>query len=88
MRNKTRLFFATLFCLALMFPASNVHAAITSNETGTHDGYDYEFWKDDGGYGSMTLNSGGTFSAEWSNINNILFRKGKKNSMRLRHISK
>lgn len=78
MRNKTRLFFATLFCLALMFPASNVHAAITSNETGTHDGYDYEFWKDDGGYGSMTLNSGGTFSAEWSNINNILFRKGKK----------
>ncbi|MNJ45731.1 Bifunctional xylanase/deacetylase precursor [compost metagenome] len=26
----------------------------------------------------MVLGSGGTFSAEWSNINNILFRKGKK----------
>ncbi|UOQ50628.1 glycoside hydrolase family 11 protein [Gracilibacillus caseinilyticus] len=61
-----------------MVPAVNVHAAVTSNDTGTHDGYDYEFWKDSGGSGSMTLNSGGAFSAEWSNINNILFRKGKK----------
>ena len=26
----------------------------------------------------MTLNSGGTFSCQWSNINNALFRKGKK----------
>ena len=53
-------------------------AAITSNEIGTHDGYDYEFWKDSGGTGSMTLNSGGIFSAQWNNVNNILFRKGKK----------
>ncbi|WP_078556752.1 glycoside hydrolase family 11 protein [Bacillus alkalicellulosilyticus] len=60
-------------------PAVNVHAqTITSNEIGTHGGYDYEFWKDSGGSGSMTLNSGGTFSAQWSNVNNILFRKGKK----------
>lgn len=26
----------------------------------------------------MTLNSGGAFSAQWSNIGNALFRKGKK----------
>lgn len=50
---------------------------ITENEMGIHDGYDYEYWKDSG-YGSMTLGSGGTFSCQWSNINNILFRKGRK----------
>ena len=26
----------------------------------------------------MTLTGGGTFSCEWSNINNALFRKGQK----------
>lgn len=78
MKRKARLFIATLFGIALTFVAATVYAAITNNEIGTHDGYDYEFWKDSGGSGSMTLNSGGTFSAEWSNVNNILFRKGKK----------
>nr|2F6B_A Chain A, Family 11 Xylanase [Bacillus]2F6B_B Chain B, Family 11 Xylanase [Bacillus] len=51
---------------------------VTDNSTGNHDGYDYEFWKDSGGSGTMILNSGGTFSASWNNVNNILFRKGKK----------
>nr|AEI54132.1 xylanase [Paenibacillus campinasensis] len=79
-RKKTRWYIAVLLCFVLLLPAGGAHAAttITSNEIGTHDGYDYEFWKDSGGSGSMTLNSGGTFSAQWSNINNILFRKGKK----------
>lgn len=49
---------------------------ITSNQTGSHGGYTYEFWKDSGGSGSMTLNSGGAFSCSWNGINNILFRKG------------
>lgn len=62
-----------------MLPTGSVHAqTVTSNSIGTHGGYDYEFWKDSGGSGSMNLNSGGTFSAEWSNVNNILFRKGRK----------
>ncbi len=77
-RKSMKLLFVMLVCFALTIPAVNVNAAVTSNETGTHDGYDYEFWKDSGGSGSMTLNSGGTFSAEWNNVNNILFRKGKK----------
>ncbi|WP_281272362.1 glycoside hydrolase family 11 protein [Paenibacillus sambharensis] len=78
--KRMRLWLAALLCIALALPAVSVQAAttITSNQTGNHDGYDYEFWKDSGGSGSMTLNSGGTFSAQWSNINNILFRKGKK----------
>ena len=77
--KRMRLIVAILTCFALVLPAVSVHAAttITSNSIGTHEGYDYEFWKDSGN-GSMTLNSGGTFSADWSNINNILFRKGKK----------
>ncbi|TYQ18192.1 UNVERIFIED_CONTAM: lysophospholipase L1-like esterase [Acetivibrio alkalicellulosi] len=62
----------------LVFPSMEVHAqTITRNEIGTHGGYDYEFWVDNGS-GSMTLNAGGAFSCEWSNINNILFRKGRK----------
>lgn len=50
---------------------------ITENELGTVDGYDYELWKD---YGttSMTLTGGGTFTCDWSEINNALFRIGRK----------
>lgn len=78
-RGKTKVFLTLLLSLALALPASIAHAAttITSNQTGTQDGYDYELWKDSGTT-SMTLNSGGTFSAQWSGINNALFRKGKK----------
>lgn len=63
----------------LALPAVCVNAAttITSNQSGTQDGYYYELWKDSGTT-SMTLDSGGTFSAQWSNIGNALFRKGKK----------
>jgi len=50
---------------------------ITDNQTGTYDGFDYELWKDNGNT-SMTLNDKGTFSCNWSNINNALFRTGKK----------
>jgi endo-1,4-beta-xylanase len=69
---------ATFTILFTSFPV-NVQAAttLTSNATGTIDGYNYEYWKDNG-TGTMTLNGGGTFSCSWSNINNILFRTGKK----------
>jgi len=50
---------------------------ITNSSTGTHDGYDYELWKDNGNV-SMTLENGGNFSCQWSNIGNMLCRKGKK----------
>ncbi|SDC27462.1 endo-1,4-beta-xylanase [Pelagirhabdus alkalitolerans] len=65
-------------CFISLLATTSVFAAVTSNELGTHGGYDYEFWKDSGGSGSMTLGNGGTFSAEWSNVNNILFRKGQR----------
>ena len=66
-------------CVQLVLPSAEVQAAQTiyNNQTGTQDGYNYELWKD---YGttSMTLNGGGTFSCQWSNIGNALFRKGVK----------
>lgn len=52
-------------------------ATITENELGTVDGYDYELWKDHGTT-DMTLTGGGTFTCNWSDINNALFRIGKK----------
>lgn len=48
---------------------------ICNNETGSQGGYTYEYWKDQG-TGCMELGSGGTFSVDWNNINNLLARKG------------
>ena len=50
----------------------------TENITGTADGYDYELWKDEGDTTFNVEPGGGTFSCEWSNINNALFRRGQK----------
>ena len=63
----------------MMMPASTGMAATTYTEniTGSEDGYDFELWKDTGTT-FMTITGGGTFSCEWSNINNALFRKGQK----------
>ncbi|MCL2759155.1 MAG: glycoside hydrolase family 11 protein [Treponema sp.] len=54
---------------------------VTSNERGTFDGYDYEFWKDGSASGKMVLGEAGTFKCEWSNgggYSNILFRSGRR----------
>ena len=70
---------SVVLCAQLILPSAEVQAAQTiyDNEIGTQDGYGYELWKD---YGttSMTLNAGGTFSCQWSDIGNALFRKGIK----------
>jgi peptidoglycan/xylan/chitin deacetylase (PgdA/CDA1 family) len=73
------LFLAMLMCYTFAIPIVNVQAAqtLTSNATGTIDGYNYELWKDSGTT-SMTLNGGAKFNCSWSNINNALFRIGKK----------
>ena len=51
MKRKMILFLAILICFTVLFTVFmvNLQAAgetITSNETGTHGGYDYELWKD------------------------------------------
>ncbi|NLM58207.1 MAG: carbohydrate-binding protein [Clostridium sp.] len=81
MKHKLRLIVSAMLCLSVLFTllAVNVQAdvTITSNQTGTHGGYDYELWKDSGNT-TMVLKDGGAFSCSWNNINNALFRKGKK----------
>ena len=81
MKSNVKVLFSTFLCFAILFALFpvNVQAgpSFNNNATGTYEGYDYEYWKDNG-TGTMTLNGGGTFSCSWSNINNILFRTGKK----------
>jgi endo-1,4-beta-xylanase len=47
---------------------------VCNNEIGTHCGYTYEYWKDQGSGCLVNTNDG--FSVDWSNINNLLGRKG------------
>ena len=64
----------TVFMSAqLLVPSLSVKAATTlyDNRTGTQDGYDYELWKDYGNT-SMTLDAGGAFTCQWSNIGNAI----------------
>lgn len=49
----------------------------TENSMHRIKGYDYELWKDVGNT-SMEIKENGTFSCSWSEINNALFRAGKK----------
>jgi len=64
---------------SVLADGDNARATTITNkdETGKHDGYDYELWRDRGTV-SMTLENGGNFSCQWSNIGNALFRKGRK----------
>jgi endo-1,4-beta-xylanase len=47
--------------------AANAEAdkTVTSNSTGTHNGYFYTFWEQASG-GSMTLGAGGNYSVTWN----------------------
>lgn len=50
---------------------------LTDSKIGEEDGFSYELWKDSGDT-TMTLTGDGCFICEWSNINNALFRTGRK----------
>jgi len=50
---------------------------ITSNLTGTHNGYFFSYWKDSGNV-TMTLGAGGNYSVRMSGINNWVGGKGWK----------
>ena len=77
-RKVIKIITAALVAFALS-PANLAFAGQTlyNCSTGVEDGFNYELWKDNGNT-TMTLNGGGAFSCSWNNINNALFRKGKK----------
>ncbi|HTF97392.1 MAG TPA: glycoside hydrolase family 11 protein [Cellvibrio sp.] len=73
-----------LVCTAA-FGVTNAGAqTLSSNSTGTNNGFYYTFWKDSGG-ATMTLGSGGRYTSQWTNnTNNWVGGKGWNpgNSMR------
>lgn len=57
----------------LASPAQAV--TITSNQTGTNNGFFFSYWKDSGNV-TMNMGNGGQYDVTWNNINNTVVGKG------------
>jgi endo-1,4-beta-xylanase len=68
--------FSSLVWAAALCVSSVSAQTLTSNSTGTNNGFYYSFWKDSGS-ASMTLQAGGRYTSQWnSGTNNWVGGKG------------
>ncbi|GAA4459763.1 glycoside hydrolase family 11 protein [Phytohabitans houttuyneae] len=82
-RTRTRLLVAGASAVVLAATSATLatvaHAeadrTVTSNVEGTHNGYFFSYWKDNGNV-TMVLGPEGNYRVQWSNMNNMVVGKG------------
>lgn len=74
--NLKKCVLSSFACVVALSGSAVSAQTLTSNSTGTNNGFYYTFWKDSGN-ASMTLQSGGRYQSQWTNnTNNWVGGKG------------